>query len=730
MSLITLQGVGFDYGRQTILDGANLTIHAGERYGLVGINGAGKTTLLRLILGQLEPPRGKIQRAARVSVGYLPQDSELESPLPVREAVRQAAFADLLRIEAELEELSHRLGAGDEDPRVLEEYGSLHERFEQADAYTMDSRCEAAMLGLGFEADRLDQPLNTLSGGQRRRAALAAVLLAPHDVLLLDEPTNHLDLDAREWLEEHLMQRRGAMIAISHDRAFLDHATDFTLHLFNARLDRFPGSYTKFHRLWAEQKGQWEERYRRQQEHIERTETFIRKNIAGQRTGQAKSRRKQLARLDRIEAPPSDGKQYRFNLAPARVSGNLVFETHGLTHRFGSLRLFEDLDCQVLRGDKIGIIGPNGTGKTTLLKLLTRALVPIDGSIAAGHNVDLGYYDQDLRAVNDTNTVLGEIRLLDPESSDGTLRTFLGAFGFGADMIDQRVGTLSGGERARLSLLRLILERHNTLLLDEPTNHLDYDAREALEEALATFSGTLICVSHDRYFLNRIVNRVFAFETGAAAASDRAAQSGEPAVRVRQVLGNYDDYRRAVLAEREALAETTWGSGGSRAATPAPRTPGTTKGAPAQPAKPDAAPPEAAQSDPRAAGATRPRATPPGSLGPRGRKPGAGQPAAGPLRKRDLGKNELARLRREVGDLEDEIALIEADLESLGGQLSGGALSASELVDASTRAARLQAALNEKLRRWEELAVLLERDPSAAPAGRPARQSDRRPTDR
>jgi ATP-binding cassette subfamily F protein 3 len=317
MSLVVLQDVGFDYGRQTILDGASLTIHAGERYGLVGVNGAGKTTLLRLILRQMEPTRGAVQRAGRVSVGFLPQDSELDSPAPLRQAVREAAFGDLLRMEQRMEELSHRMGAGEEDPRVLEEYGHLHERFEVAGGYSMDSRCEAALLGLGFEVDRLDQPLQTLSGGQKRRAALAAVLLAPNDVLLLDEPTNHLDLEAREWLEEHLVARKGAMLAISHDRTFLDHTTDFTLHLFNARLDRFPGNYTKFHALWAEQKEQWEQRYRRQQEHIEKTEAFIRKNIAGQRTNQAKSRRKQLARLERMEAPPSEGKQYRFNLAPA-----------------------------------------------------------------------------------------------------------------------------------------------------------------------------------------------------------------------------------------------------------------------------------------------------------------------------------------------------------------------------------------------------------------------------
>lgn len=643
MSLLTIQGLGFDYGGHVVLDGANLTLHRGERYGLVGVNGAGKSTLMRLIAGELAAVSGKVERAARVSVGYLKQDTAMQSGESVIDAVRERAFGDLLEIEARLSVLTQRMGEGDDDPALLDEYGKLHERFEGSDGYTMDSRTESALLGLGFEMDRLDQPVNTLSGGQKRRAALAAILLAPHDVLLLDEPTNHLDLEAREWLEAHLAERKGAVMVISHDRAFLDNATQFTLHLVKARLRRYSGGYTRFLKQWDEERVQWEEQYRRQQEHIEKTEAFIRKHIAGVRTQQAKSRRKQLAHLDRIEAPPGEGIELKIHLESRRPSGSVVLETHGVGMAFDGLSLYSGVDLQILRGEKVGILGPNGTGKTTLLRILARQLVPTEGRLQLGNNVDIGYYDQELSLVQDGRTLLEEIRSVEPAASDGDLRSLLGAFGFSGDTVEQKVGTLSGGERARLSLLHLILERHNTLLLDEPTNHLDTDTREALEAALTTFDGTLVVVSHDRYFLNRICNRIVAFE----------ARAGGGDARVWQVLGNYDDYRRSVQAERQA---------------------------------PTVAPP-----------APEPVAAP--------------RPA--PTRKRDFSKNELRKVRREAQDLEDEITLLEADLESMGAKMSGGD---RDMADLARRAQELQKSLDAKMERWEELTALLERDPGEGPA--------------
>jgi len=648
LSLLTLQSLEFDYAGHTVLDGVNLTVHPGERYGLVGVNGAGKSTLLRLIHGEIEPKRGRIERSGRVRVGTLEQDTRLDSDRPLREAVREEAFGELLAIEAELSRLSERMGAGEDDPALIEEYGRLHEEFERSDGYTMESRVNAALQGLGFAPDRLDQPVSQLSGGQKRRAALAALLLAPFDIILVDEPTNHLDLEAREWLEAHLRDRRGAMIAISHDRAFLDNATESTLHLVNGKLHRFQGAYTKFTRAWAEQKEQWEEQYERQQQRIAKTEAYIRKNIAGQRTNQAKSRRKQLARLERMEAPPNEGRKLRMRIEPARESGAVVLEAHDLALRFGELSLFEQLDLQVLRGEKVGILGPNGTGKTSLLRVLTRETTPSTGRLVFGSNVDLGYYDQDLRLVSDSNTVLREIHQMDPLMSEGDVRSMLGAFAFSGDMIEQEVRTLSGGERARLSLLKLILERHNTLLLDEPTNHLDTDTREALEEALVGYPGTLIVVSHDRYFLNRICNRIWAFQSVAGGGTGG----------VRQFLGNYDDYRYRLQSEREA-------------------------GATSPPRPPEAAP----------AVAVAPA-----------------QVEVGARTKRQLSKNELKRIRREIADLEEEVGLLETSIDLAGEEMSSGALAGDDMARAAARVQEQQHELEQKMARWEELNAVMERE--------------------
>ncbi|MBU0742701.1 ABC-F family ATP-binding cassette domain-containing protein, partial [bacterium] len=424
---------------------------------------------------------------------------------------------------------------------LAHEQGDLQAAYERRDGYTWRARLEAALAGLGVGEAlwRLDP--DRLSGGERRRAALAAVLLTGGDVLLLDEPTNHLDLDAREWLEERLPRLPAAQVIVSHDRHFLDRVANRTLHLSRGRLTAWSGNYSFYLRASAETRAREEATWRRQSERIARTEDYIQRNIAGQKTKQAQSRRKQLARETRLERPEREQRGFNFKLAPERASGAMVLEVRDLAKGFGGAPLFHGLSLNVARGDRLGIIGPNGCGKSTLLSVLSGRTLPDRGRVMPGHNVDLGLYDQQLMNVQDANTVLEELASVWPGATLGQLRSFAGAFGFGADMIDRGVGRLSGGERGRLSLMRLIREGHNTLLLDEPTNHLDMQGRESLEAALLDFDGTLIVVSHDRRFLDRLVERLIVFETDPGG---RLVTTVHP--------GNYSDlvaHRAGLLAE-------------------------------------------------------------------------------------------------------------------------------------------------------------------------------------
>lgn len=547
MSLVSLQSVNFDFGRETILREAGLALHPGEHCALVGANGAGKSTLLALLSGELEPLAGSVQRAGGVRIVQLKQETVAGAELPgetIFDAVAAEAFTEELRLEAELARLGAAIAGADpsEAEALSREQGERQAAYERLDGYGWRARLQATLSGLGLPEALWSSSPDELSGGERRRAALAAALLSGGDLLLLDEPTNHLDLEAREWLEDRIPKMGEALVVVSHDRHFLDRITTRTLHLSRGKLTSWSGNYSFYLRASAESRARDEAAWRRQSERIAKDEDFIARNIAGQKTKQAQSRRKKLEKVERLDRPEGADRTYRIRLEPERASGATVLEVVDLAKRWEGEPLFEGVDLLVARGERIGIIGPNGCGKSTLLKTISGQVLPDRGRVTLGHNVDLGYYDQHLTTVTDSRTVLEELASVWPGATLGELRSFAGAFGFGADMVDRGVGRLSGGERGRLSLMRLIREGHNTLLLDEPTNHLDMQAREALEEALQVFDGTLVVVSHDRRFLDRLCGRLVVFEAGA-----------DGRLRTRVYLGNYSDYT-AKRAEEKAAA--------------------------------------------------------------------------------------------------------------------------------------------------------------------------------
>jgi ATP-binding cassette subfamily F protein 3 len=520
MALLSLNDARFDYGREKILRGVNLALQSGVKYALVGANGAGKTTLLAAMSGELQLQGGTRQVMGGTNIRMLRQETTIdpdsrESGL-LLDTVSGAAFTKEKELEHELTNLAAEIAAADpaRQADLVEQQGKLQNEFERLNGYTMQSRLETALRGVGLMPETWDRPVNQLSGGERRRAALATVLLRNAELLLLDEPTNHLDLESCEWLEGFLEVYSGAVVLVSHDRHFLDRVAKKTLHLDRGKLVSYSGNYSFFDEQSQLRHQQDLNAWQRQQTKIRQTEDYIRRNIEGQKTKQAQSRRKLLEKEEKLERPTTEPGLFRFHLTPVRASGGTVLETEDLAKGWDDRILMDGLNLHVSRGDRIGIIGPNGCGKSTLLKMMAGRVVPDRGRVVIGHNVDLGFYDQELTGVSDHNTVVSEMMSVDPVATLGELRSFLGAFGFGEDLHDRQVSRLSGGERGRLSLLRLIKEGHNTLLLDEPTNHLDIRSRESLEAALAEYTGTMVVVSHDRRFLDKIVQKLIVFGEG------------------------------------------------------------------------------------------------------------------------------------------------------------------------------------------------------------------------
>jgi ATP-binding cassette, subfamily F, member 3 len=510
--LFRLREVVKSYGAQEVLRGASFQVHPGEHIGLVGRNGAGKTTILRLIAGREVPDKGEVDRLRGLRLGLLDQHVDFKGSETVIETALQV-FERLRALEVKMRELEHAMTevSGDELDRIMHEYSDAQHAYEHEGGFNYHTRAQAVLLGLGFTREDFSKFSESLSGGEKNRLGLARLLLLEPDILLLDEPTNHLDVEAVEWLEDFLAGYKSAYLIISHDRFFLDHTVNRVLDLENGRIESFKGNYSAYLIEKGERREQQQRAYEQQQELIARTEDFIRRNIAGQKTKQAKSRRKMLERLERIKSV-SDLATASFKLKPAQRTGDQVLILDQLAIGFPGLTLARGLTLTLHRGERLGIIGGNGTGKTTLLRTILGQHQPLAGEARWGAGVNVGYYDQRLLSIDDRHTVFEEMRELAPSSvTDGELRGFLGRFLFGGDDVFKPVSALSGGEKGKLALAKLIYSRANVLVLDEPTNHLDIASREAMEDALNEFDGTIITVSHDRYFLDRIATEILSF---------------------------------------------------------------------------------------------------------------------------------------------------------------------------------------------------------------------------
>ncbi len=560
MSLVVVSDLTKSYGAELIFSGVTFRVEAHDRIGLVGPNGAGKSTLLNLLAGRLEPDGGSIVFERGVSTGYLPQTADFHPSRTLFDEML-TVFEQVRAWQSELDELASRMGdqALLEDPErygaVLERYGEVQVRIEHAGGYTIEQRVRQVLDGLGFTREQQAAPATHLSGGQQTRAALGKLLLQEPDLLLLDEPTNHLDLAALEWLEGYLATWRGAVIVVSHDRYFLDRVTSRTIEIAHARAEEYPGNYTRFVQLRTERLVRWWKEYEAQQEYIARTEEFVRRYKAGQRSKEARGRQTLLDRMERIERPPQD-QAIRFRMGANIQSGDMVLTTEQVEVGFAAGEHSAGLrvrvaDMQVRRGERVGLIGPNGGGKTTLLRTITGNLQPLAGRIALGHNVQIGYYAQTHEGLHARSTVLDEIRRASHLSEEGA-RSYLGRFLFSGDDVFKPIGALSGGERSRVALAKLTLQGANFLVLDEPTNHLDLPARQMLEEILADYDGTMIFVSHDRYFVDALATQLWVLADGVVRAHE----------------GNYTTYRNrqqqaAFAAQARAAHEESSARGAS-----------------------------------------------------------------------------------------------------------------------------------------------------------------------
>jgi len=536
MAILTTQNLSKYFGAQDIFSGLNLAIHHGDRIALIGPNGQGKTTLLQILAGLETPTGGEVFKSKRVQVGYLKQHASLVATDAKLWDFCLAAFANLLQQERELRQLEIQLAETTDPTRhaeLLTIYGEAQHQFEHAGGYEYEQTLDVVLIGLGFTEEDYQAPVTLLSGGQQSRAQLARLLLEKPDLLLLDEPTNHLDLASVEWLENYLAMWDGSMVVVSHDRYFLDKVATLVWEMTFGQIESYRGNFSHYALQREERQERRQKEYQAQQEFIAKEEDFIRRNIAGQRTKEAQGRRKRLERMERM-THPQDQKTLKLNLKTTLRSGDMVLATHDLVVGYPSHEpLFRCANIEIRRGDRVALLGPNGSGKTTFLKTVLRQLKPQSGAIRFGAGVEVGYFAQTHASLNLAATVMDEI-LSAKNLPIAEARNYLGRFLFSGDDVFKVIGTLSGGEQSRVALAKLALTGANFLILDEPTNHLDIPSQENLEDMLDDFSGTILLVSHDRYFVDAIATHTWAIE---------------PATRSITVLeGGYSHY----LAKRES----------------------------------------------------------------------------------------------------------------------------------------------------------------------------------
>jgi len=515
MSLLVIDNLEKSFGQQVLLDHASLAIYPGERVGLIGANGSGKSTLFRMIMGTMKPEAGSIRLADGVKAGYLEQDPTFDAEATVIDEA-ELAFSSLHDLAHRLRDLEHEMEhqQGDALQKTLDKYQHVQHEFDLAGGYVWHHKLEATLLGVGLPREQWEQKVGALSGGQRSRLALAKLLISEANLLLLDEPTNHLDLEAVEWLENYLLTFGGAVVLISHDRYLLDRLTTRIVWLRGAKFYSFPGNYTSFTEQREHQELSQQRAYEEQKADIDKQAEYIRRFKAGQRARQAKGRERRLDRLlisDQMIQSVAATKSIHLSMNVDQRAGDKVLDVKELSKSFDNITLWKNLAFQVKRGERIGIIGPNGSGKTTLLRVLLGEADANSGTLKWGSSLNIGYYDQRLDDFDPDNTVFEEVTGEDT-SRRQQVRDVLGSMLFRGDDVDKPMGALSGGERARVRLAQLLLEKPNVILLDEPTNHLDIASCEALERALSSFDGTLLCVSHDRYFLQQIVKRLLVIQ--------------------------------------------------------------------------------------------------------------------------------------------------------------------------------------------------------------------------